>query len=799
MKEVTEEQRKQNIRDANICVSIVVGIVGAYLCGYLCSLCMGEEMKVTFAVLEMIERLMNFRFFYGIGYALFGSLIGALLGCGLFFLILEPESKRNYAYKEDEIAGTGGFMTKKEIKAYAKTYMGTEPEPILDLDSLRIALKEKEQENISAEKDDSLIEKVKDTEKKTIPRLEYSKNMIISQNFGRPLLDQRLIGNNNVFVVGASGMGKSRSLSKPNILQKNASFVITDPSGELVTSLGTDLKNHGYTIKIFNISDMAHSNCYNPLHYIRNHAGVQMAVDCFISNTEGKGKKGDEFFVNAEKLLYSACICYLIEFCPDESRKNFPSVLSMVNSSSIDENNASLKSPLDNLFESLPHKSLAWKFYKAFKQAAGKTLKSIIISCVTRLQPFMFPEVINLTKTDTLELEKIGKEKTALFIITPSADKTYSFLTSMLYSQFFETTFHVCEQQEANGGSIASDIPIRCIMDEFYTSGTIPNFPGVLSVMRKYNVSATVIMQNTGQLREMYPDPVWESVIGNCSTILFLGTPEENTAKYFSEMLGKKTIRTKSTGNSDGKSKSSSKNYQYTAREVLSTDELKRLKPDECIVYTQTMRPVFDKKYNYMNHPYYSQTGDANPEYIFRYKEMSVYDNASVNVDSIIKAQSEAKRYKKVQEMQKFQSTESIKVQNLNEEINHIHFDETVEKEYYINLLQQTLLKSCTNDSIVIEKVKKALPRFLFNLTEGVSKILNQPVVLFSDTECSDYLVGVGIVKQRFSLEKLIEEEIVIESKVKKEDEVEYILLLIHKELFKDYKERILKKLEEQR
>lgn len=430
--ELTEEKRKENRKFMNLYMGVSSGVMCSYLFGYVGSMSTQTTEGLTAAIMKAMESFSSFHFFYELNQS---ALNGMLLGCGTGFAIYFLQTihdERTVAYKSDEVAGSARFMTKKELNAYKKEFIDEFPTGQLD---------------------------------------PYP-TMIMSNNFGRPIDSMKMTGNNNVLVVGGAGTGKSRFIIKPNALQFNASYVITDPSGEMIFSLGEALKEAGYKIKIFNIADMQHSNCYNPLHYIRNETGVNMMIECFIKNTTKDGAKGDEFFTNAERLLYSACIFYLIEFCQDESRKNFGSIINMINASVVDENDASFKSPLDKLFDSLPKDSLAWNFYKSFKQAAGKTLKSIIISCVTRLQPFLTPQVANLTKMDSLELEKIGEEKTALFIITPQADRTYSFLASMLYSQLFETLYYIAEQQKAMTGSERLKVPVRCLMDEFANSAT---------------------------------------------------------------------------------------------------------------------------------------------------------------------------------------------------------------------------------------------------------------------------------------------------------------------------------------
>lgn len=545
--------------------------------------------------------------------------IAAGLATGAFVAVfaysyLKTDAKSKEHYDDDKAVDTGGFMTEDEFREYKKKYIFPDPAPIPGPVSFD-------------PKHDSEM---------------YSWNMPMSQHFSRPIRGVRIPGNSNVLVIGGSGAGKSRFFIKPNMLQMNSSFVVTDPSGEMIYAIGNVLKNHGYKIKIFNISDMAHSNCYNPFRYIRDDAGVKMLVECLINNTtKGEGGGDNQFFVDAEKLLYMACIFYLRDFSQDVTRQNFASVMEMINSSQVNENDPNFESPLDKLFVDLPHDSLAWKYYTSFKQAAGKTLKSIIISCTTRLQPFLLPSVVNLTSTDELDLKSMGYEKTALFIITPQADRSFSFLASMLYSQLFETLYNEGEELKAKTGDERLPVNVRCLMDEFANIGEVPEFPSKLATMRKYNISATVVIQDITQLEAMYKDE-WHTLVSNCSTLVFLGTTENDTLKMMSEKLGKKTIRTRS--NSEQKS-GSSKSYNVTGREVMSPAELGLLPTDECIVYTQSIRPVRDKKYEYTRHPYYDQTGDAHEENAFHYKEYHIYDVAGKSkFSAMIKAQTEAKR-----------------------------------------------------------------------------------------------------------------------------------------------------------
>ena len=647
---VTNEERQQNVKQMTIYMSVIIGLLCAYILGYVGSV-MDQGKEGFFEALSTVAgSIGKIHLTYAItGKSLTYMFFGLLLGVVIFFFI-HNDNIKNESYMMKEIAGTGGFMSKKEMQQYSEKYIHKDPAAIIHYP---IETKDWDEE-----------------------KNKYSQNMIMSDTFCRPINSREILGNNNVLIVGGAGTGKSRFVIKPNVLQMNASYVITDPSGEMIASLGDVLRNNGYKVKIFNTSEMGHSNCYNPIKYIRDEAGVNMVIQCLINNTtKGEGGGDNQFFVDAEKLLYSACLFYLIDYCNNESMKNFAGVMELINSSSVDENNPNQQSPLDRLFNKLPKASLARKFYTAFKQAAGKTLKSIIISCVTRLQPFMTPQVANLTRTDDLELEKMGEERTALFIITPQADRTYSFLASMLYSQLFETLYYIGEQQKARGGSEQLKIPVRCMMDEFANIGEVPEFPSKLATMRKYNISATVVLQDISQIEAMYKDE-WKTLVANCSSKVFLGSPEPETLKWFSDQLGKMTVRSKSNSFSEGGKGGSNKSFQYTSREVMTPDELGRMPKEECIVFTQNMRAVRDKKYKYERHPYYSQTADADDRLLYKYKSMSIYDNTKMgSYMNLFVALNESARVRELEEKkgEKIEPTEVKDIELTDEQIEKVY------------------------------------------------------------------------------------------------------------------------------
>lgn len=729
---MNDKERERKRRRSNLVILIGASLFAAYLFGYLGYILSAEDTDLFSALSGLSDRILGFHLFFlpntaSILWGLAGGFFAALVGA-IFYL----DAIRRSHTKLDESAGTGGFMDTRDLQEYNKKYI------------------EKPDKSIkSKNKKDEKSEDGKPEMFEAGPGDDFN-TMIMSDKFRRPADSRALIGNNNILVVGGAGTGKSRFLMKPNILQMNSSYVITDPSGEMIHSVGRALEKHGYRIKVFNISDMEHSNCYNPLHYIRNDAGVKMLVECLINNTtKGEGGGDNQFFVDAEKLVYSACIYYLIRHCKDKSKRNFNAVLSMVNASNVDENNPGTKSPLDQLFETVSESSMAWKYYKMFKQGAGKTLKSIIISCVTRLQPFLTPEVVNLTSTDTLELEKIGFEKTALFIITPQADRTYSFLASMLYSQLFETLYYQGEERMAKTGDARLPVSVRCLMDEFANIGEIPEFPSKLSTMRKYNISSTVVLQDIAQIESMYKDD-WKTLCGNCSSYIFLGTIEQNTLKYFSELLGKTTIKTKS----DSVGTHSSQSYQYTSREVMTPDELGRMDSRECIVYTQNMRPVHDLKYRYELHSRYQETADADPKLGYHYKDMAAYDNTRAReISSLTKAAQEIANFKARHKEQTEGGVSNIINSNQeyvngssNLKMNNVHTDMQTENRAYKDCVTECVEKiTRSRDKVSIIKLDYVPYGYLPKIVKQVSVLTGRDkIILFSDNHTKENLI-VGV------------------------------------------------------
>lgn len=436
-------------------------------------------------------------------------------------------------------------------------------------------------------------------------------NMILTNDVFLNMNTWQTKRNNNVMVVGGSGAGKSRFFVKPNILQYNCSYVITDPAGELLESQAQGLIDHGYKIKVFNLVDMKHSNRYNPFNYIRDDLGVMMLINCLIKNTTPPGQKSsDPFWEKSEIALLQALMFYLIKYRP-KNEQNFTSVMKLLRAAEIDENNPNAESKLDIIFKQVAKKdpsSIALKQYLTFKMGAGKTLKSILISCSVRLTVFNMIEIENLTGTDDIDLKTLGDEKQALFVIIPAADDTYNFLVSMMYSQLFETLYYHAEM-ECEGKRLTHHV--RFLLDEFANIGQIPDFTKKLATMRKYEISCSIILQNLAQLKAMYKDD-WEGIIGNCDSFLFLGGQEYSTLEYISKELGDTTIVVRNNSRNRGSKGGSSQSFNHSARKLMTPDEILKMGEDECILLIRALDPFYGKKFDYTKHKNYEFTGDAN-------------------------------------------------------------------------------------------------------------------------------------------------------------------------------------------
>ena len=420
--------------------------------------------------------------------------------------------------------------------------------------------------------------------------------------------------NKNVLIVGGSGSGKTRFFIKPNLMQLHSSYVVTDPKGQLVLETGRLLERAGYKISVLNTINFKKSMHYNPFAYIHSEKDILKLVTCLIANTTGSGQKGDEFWTNAEKLLYMALIGYIHYEAPEEEQ-NFGTMLEMLNSMEVREDDEEFKNPVDCLFDELKAKDpehFAVRQYAKYKLAAGKTAKSILVSCGARLAPFDIAELRDVTAYDELALDTLGDRKTALFLIMSDTDSTFNFLISMVYTQLFNL---LCEKaDDVYGGRLP--VHVRCLIDECANIGQIPNLEKLMATIRSREISACLVLQAQSQLKALYKDNA-DTIIGNCDSRLFLGGSEPSTLKELSQSLGRETIDTYNTGESRGRETSHSLNYQKLGRELMSVDDLATLDGGKCILQVRGLRPFLSDKYDITKHPNYKYLSDADPKNTF--------------------------------------------------------------------------------------------------------------------------------------------------------------------------------------
>ena len=494
-------------------------------------------------------------------------------------------------------------------------------------------------------------------------------NIILTNDVKMSLNTRQTRKNLNVMVIGGSGSGKSRFFVKPNLMQANTSYICTDPKGELLRSTGKMLEKYGYKIKVFNLIDMAHSNNYNPFNYIYDVDGNYSAtavikmVNVLMKNTQKEnGGGGDQFWDDSTKALLAALCFYLVE-CEDKSKQNFSEVMKLLKKAEVKEGSDDFQSDLDLIFDALENPGkykedkvgdneqakalnlidlakaakpasqyMCLKYYKDFKKAAGDTAKSILISTAVRLQAFNIPEVMDLTCCDNIHLEMIGDEPTVMYIIIPSSDDTFNFLAAMMYTQTFDVLYDRANFK--HGGRLPCHV--RCLLDEFANIGNIPRFEELLATMRSMEISANVIIQNLSQLKKMYKDS-WENVLGNCDSLLFLGGQEPTTLEHVSKMLGKETIDTRSRNRTRGRQGSTSENDGILGRELMTVDELKVMKDNECILFVRGLYPFYCEKYKIEEHPNYVLLEDSNKENAYLLKDIQTVKSASDTDENIQK------------------------------------------------------------------------------------------------------------------------------------------------------------------
>ena len=425
--------------------------------------------------------------------------------------------------------------------------------------------------------------------------------------------------NKNVLIVGGSGSGKTRFVLKPNLLQCTSktypvSFVVTDPKGDIAVSCAQALIRSGYQIRLFNVQNFNKSMHYNPFAYIHSEKDILKLVTTLITNTKGDGKSGDEFWTKAETLLYCALIGYIHYEAPVEEQ-NFATLIEFINAMEVREDDEEFKNPVDIMFDTLEKKNpnhFAVRQYRKYKLSAGKTAKSINISAGARLAVFDIQEVREITAYDELELDTLGDQKTALFLIMSDTDSTFNFLISMIYSQLFNL---LCEKaDDVYGGRLP--VHVRCLIDEMANIGQIPNLEKLIATIRSREISACLVLQARSQLKAIYKDNA-DTIIGNCDSQIFLGGSEPTTLKELSEALGKETIDTFNTSDTRGNSPSYGTNYQKLGKELMARDELGVMPGGKCILQLRGVRPFLSDKYDYTQHPMYKYTADYDKKYTF--------------------------------------------------------------------------------------------------------------------------------------------------------------------------------------
>ena len=441
----------------------------------------------------------------------------------------------------------------------------------------------------------------------------YSQNILLTQNFRISLDTHKHRRCLNILVVGGSGAGKSRGFALPNIMQCCCSMVITDPKAELLRKTGGLLEKKGYEVRVFDLINPDTSFCYNPFEYVHDDKDVLRLISNLIQNTTPKGSQSsDPFWEKSETALLQALMLYLLHEAPPEEQ-NFAMIMELLGSAQVKEEDEDYESPLDILFDRLEMRdpdSIAVKQYHIYKQAAGKTAKSILISVGVRLAAFNLPQIAKLTNTDELDLSSMGERKVALFCCIPDADTSLNYLVGMIYSRLFQTLYYMADR--VHGGALP--VPVNCIMDEF-PNVSLPNeFEKILATCRSRSIYCSIIIQNMSQLKALFKDS-WESLVGNCDEFLYLGGNEKETHKYVSELLGKETIDTNTYGQTKGKSGSYSTNFQQSGRELLQPDEVRMLDNQNALLFIRGERPILDAKYDLMKHPNirYTEDGGAGP------------------------------------------------------------------------------------------------------------------------------------------------------------------------------------------
>lgn len=464
---------------------------------------------------------------------------------------------------------------------------------------------------------------------------DAGKNVILTQHLQMSMNGKLHRRNLLQIIVGGSGSGKTRFLAKPNLMLANASFIVTDPKGEMLRAVGNLFLEEGYVLRVFDLIDPSKSDCYNPFCYIRKDADVFKLIDNFIKNTTPKGAKAnDPFWEKSETALDAALMLYLLHEAPVEDQ-NMETILYMIENGGAKEEDDDYQSPLDLLFEALEEEQpnhIAVRQYHIFKQAAGKTAKSILVSAAVRLASFTLPEIQRITASDDMELGKLGERKQAIFCIIPdSNDASLNFLVGMLYTQAFQELYYQADKIHQG----ALPVPVRLMFDEFANVALPDGYARLQATMRSRNIMSTIILQNISQLKALFKDD-WEGIIGNADSFVYLGGNEQSTHKYISELLGKETIDTKTSSQSKGRNSSFSQNFQQTGRELMTPDEVRRLDNKNAIVLIRGEKPVIDEKYDILKHPNIHRTEDGGaPPYLHTPLRAFAADDLSFPIENI--------------------------------------------------------------------------------------------------------------------------------------------------------------------
>lgn len=543
------------------------------------------------------------------------AVLGFFASLIVIMYVLMGDGKRYHRKGSEHGSARWGSKAEKDIIADTNDFYNN----VICASDIMLVLDRKKRDKNEAEADRKKSDKKKKPKKKeTGNEISHDTNVkvsvkdIVSQSKEASKIKPML--NLNQIILGGSGTGKSRFFVKPNLLMCNTSYIVTDPSGELVQACGKMLMNHGYKIKVFNLNDMKHSSNYNPFHYLRdynreiNANNVIKMINVFMMNTKAEGASGgDPFWDDATRLLLSS-LCFLLIETGTEEEQNFAGVLDLIHKAKVIEGKEEEKSELDLIFDQRKEadpKALSVQYYEEFKQAAGKTMQSILISTTTKLQYFKLPDVRNLTCTDNIHLEEVGDEYTALFIVIPSSDTTYNFLAAMMYTQLFDTLY----DRAINLYKGRLPVHVRFVLDEFANLGKIPEIDKILATCRKFEISIQIILQNLSQLKKMYKEG-WEEFGGNCDTMIYLGGKDQFTNEYVSKELGKETIDQQSINQTKGKQGSSSYNNAILGRELATIDELSAMDNNDCIVMVRGLPPFFTHKFDIANHPRYAELGE---------------------------------------------------------------------------------------------------------------------------------------------------------------------------------------------